>query len=87
MWSKVHQLTGRSKSVNAASQYSAITADVLNSHYAAISANLQKNYIQQCQQSRYVMALSIKPEHIQGGGAVISPSAGTRQHKTLTQGI
>jgi hypothetical protein len=43
MWSKVRQVTGRSKSVNAASRNSAITADVLNSHYATISTDA--NYI------------------------------------------
>jgi hypothetical protein len=39
MWSKVRQLTGRSKSLNAVSRNSAITADVLNNHYAAISTD------------------------------------------------
>ena len=37
MWSKVRQLTGRSKSPATACQNSNITADSLNDHYAAIS--------------------------------------------------
>ena len=39
MWSKVRQLTGRSKSSSAASRNSAITADLLNRHYAAVSTD------------------------------------------------
>jgi len=39
MWAKVRQLTGRSKSAVDASQTSAVTADVLNRHYAAISTD------------------------------------------------
>ena len=38
-WSKVRQLTGRSQSSSAASRNSAITADLLNRHYAAISTD------------------------------------------------
>ena len=38
MWAKVRQLTGRSKSGNA-TENPAITADVLNDHYAAISTD------------------------------------------------
>jgi hypothetical protein len=36
MWSKVRQLTGRSKSLSTASQNSAITEVVLNSHCVAV---------------------------------------------------
>ena len=39
MWSKVRQLTGRSKTANTSSNNSVITADVLNKHYAAISTD------------------------------------------------
>src|SRR5664279_3314062 len=39
MWSKVRQLTGRSKTSTTASQNSGITADRLNDHYAAISSD------------------------------------------------
>ncbi|HSN24566.1 MAG TPA: reverse transcriptase family protein, partial [Methylomicrobium sp.] len=39
MWAKVRQLTGRSKSANVTSHNTAITADVLNDHYAAISTD------------------------------------------------
>ena len=39
MWAKVRQLTGRSKSANATSNNTAITADALNDHYAAISTD------------------------------------------------
>ena len=38
MWSKVHQLTGRSKST-ASQNNSVLTADQLNDHYAAISTD------------------------------------------------
>jgi len=48
MWSKVRQLTGRSKTVNKSSN-SDITADVLNKHYAAISTNV--NYTAPCVKS------------------------------------
>ena len=39
MWAKVRQLTGRGKSANAASHITAITADSLKDHYAAISTD------------------------------------------------
>ena len=39
MWAKVRQLTGRSKSADDISLNPAITADVLNKHYAAISTD------------------------------------------------
>ena len=39
MWVKVRQLTGRSKSADGANLNPAITADVLNKHYAAISTD------------------------------------------------
>jgi hypothetical protein len=39
MWLKVRQLTGRSKTASDANQNPAITADTLNSHYAAISTD------------------------------------------------
>jgi hypothetical protein len=39
MWSKVRQITGHSKSLNAARRNSAITANVLSSHYTAISTD------------------------------------------------
>ena len=44
MWSKVRQLTGRSKAANNdLSQNSAFTADQLNDHYAAVSSDV--NYV------------------------------------------
>jgi hypothetical protein len=43
MWAKVRQLTGRRKATGNTSQNSAITADVLNDHYAAISTDA--NYV------------------------------------------
>jgi hypothetical protein len=39
MWAKVRQLTGRNKATGNTSQNSAITADVLNDHFAAISTD------------------------------------------------
>ena len=46
LWSKVRQLTGRSKTSTAVSQNSGITANGLNDHYTAISND--SNYTPPC---------------------------------------
>ena len=39
MWAKVRQLTGRSKATDVDAINASLTADVLNSHYAAITTD------------------------------------------------